>query len=178
MCKFKELVEHIAKNSIRLVNLSMGSNKLKDWVCFKKVVSKFKDIIFVVSAGNNGFNIDETPIYPASLDLQNILTVTSSDQSGRLGRGSNFGQNSVDFILPAERLEVIDHRGVKAFTGGTSYAAPRLVALISRYIEKQPNCTNSEIYDFLKKRAVQKGKKLTKYGWIPDPLDNYLINQL
>ena len=74
MCKFKELVEHIAKNSIRLVNLSMGSNKLKDWVCFKKVVSKFKDIIFVVSAGNNGFNIDETPIYPASLDLQNILT--------------------------------------------------------------------------------------------------------
>ena len=176
MCKFKELVEHIAKNSIRLVNLSMGSNKLKDWVCFKKVVSKFKDIIFVVSAGNNGFNIDETPIYPASLDLQNILTVTSSDQSGRLGRGSNFGQNSVDFILPAERLEVIDHRGVKAFTGGTSYAAPRLVALISRYIEKHPNCTNNEIYDFLKKRAVQKGKKITKYGWIPDPLDNYLIN--
>ena len=176
MCKFKELVEHIAKNSIRLVNLSMGSNKLKDWVCFKKVVSKFKDIIFVVSAGNNGFNIDEKPIYPASLDLENILTVTSSDQSGRLGRGSNYGTNSVDFILPAERLEVIDHRGVKAFTGGTSYAAPRLVALISRYIENNPNCTNEEIYDFLKKRAIQKGKKLTKYGWIPDPLDNHLIN--
>ena len=176
MCKFKELVEHIADNSIRLVNLSMGSNNLKDWICFEKSVSKFKDIIFVVSAGNNGFNIDEKPIYPASLDLENILTVTSSDQSGRLGRGSHYGTNSVDFILPAERLEVIDHRGVKAFTGGTSYAAPRLVALISRYIENNPNCTNEEIYDFLKKRAVQKGKKLTKYGWIPDPLDNYLIN--
>ena len=176
MCKFKELVEHIAKNSIRLVNISMGSKKSKDWECFNKAASKFKNIIFVVSAGNNGFNIDEKPIYPASLDLKNILTVTSSDQSGRLGRGSNYGKNSVDFILPAERLEVIDHRGVKAFTGGTSYAAPRLVALISRYIENNPNSTNDEIYDFLKKRAVQKGKKLTKYGWIPDPLDNYLIN--
>ena len=51
-----------------------------------------------------------------------------------------------------------------------------LTALISRYIEKNPNCTNNEIYDFLKKRAIQKGKKITKYGWIPDPLDNYLIN--
>ncbi len=79
-------------------------------------------------------------------------------------------------MIPAERVEVIDHRGVKSFTGGTSYAAPRLVALISRYIEKNPNCTNDEIYAFLKKRAVQRDKKLTKYGWIPDPLDNYLIN--
>jgi hypothetical protein len=176
MCKFKELVEHIAKNSIRLVNLSMGSNKLKDWTCFEKAAKENKNIIFVVSAGNNSFNIDQNPIYPASLDLKNILTVTSSDQSGRLGRGSNYGEKSVDFMLPAERLEVIDHRGVKAFAGGTSYAAPRLAALISRYIENNPNCTNDEIYDFLKKRAIQKGKKLTKFGWIPDPEDNYLIN--
>jgi hypothetical protein len=176
MCKFKELVEHIAKNSIRLVNLSMGSSKLEDWKCFEKVAKENKNIIFVVSAGNNGFNIDQNPIYPASLDLKNILTVTSSDQSGRLGRGSNYGKKSVDFILPAERLEVIDHRGVKTFTGGTSYAAPRLAALISRYIENNPNCTNDEIYSFLIKRAVQKGEKITKYGWIPDPLDNYLIN--
>ena len=176
MCKFKELVEHIVENSIRVVNLSMGSKKLQDWECFEKVASKYKDVIFVVSAGNNGFNIDENPIYPASLNLKNILAVTSSDKSGRLGRGSNYGQNSVDFILPAERLQVFDHRGVKAFTGGTSYAAPRLTALISRYIEKNPNCTNDEIYDFLKKRAIQKGKKITKYGWIPDPLDDYLIN--
>lgn len=176
MCKFQELVKHIAGNSIRLVNLSMGSNKLQDWSCFEKAAKVNKNIIFVVSAGNNGFDIDKEPIYPASLDLKNILTVTSSDQNGRLGRGSNYGKNSVDFMIPAERIEVIDHRGVKSFTGGTSYAAPRLVALISRYIEKNPNCTNDEIYAFLKKRAVQRDKKLTKYGWIPDPLDNYLIN--
>ena len=36
--------------------------------------------------------------------------------------------------------------------------------------------SEDEIYDFLKKRAIRKGKKITKYGWIPDPLDNYLIN--
>ena len=92
MCKFKELIEHIAKNSIRLVNLSMGSKKLKDWTCFEEIANKYKDIIFVVSAGNNGINIEENPNYNASLDLRNIITVTSSDQSGRMGLESNFGQ--------------------------------------------------------------------------------------
>ena len=160
MCKFKELVEHIVENSIRVVNLSMGSKKLQDWECFEKVASKYKDVIFVVSAGNNGFNIDENPIYPASLNLKNILAVTSSDKSGRLGRGSNYGQNSVDFILPAERLQVFDHRGVKAFTGGTSYAAPRLTALISRYIEKILIVQMMKYMIFLKKELFKKEKKL------------------
>lgn len=176
MCKFKDLIDHIAKNSIKLVSLSMGSENILDWACFKEALKKHKDILFVVSAGNNGFNIDKNPIYPASLDLDNIITVTSSDQTGRLGRGSNYGRSSVDFILPAERVEVIDHRGVRASTGGTSYAVPRLVALVSRYIDKNPKASIYDILSFLKKRAIQKGKKITRYGWIPDPLDNYLID--
>ena len=176
MCKFKELIDHIAKNSIKLVSLSMGSGNLLDWICFKKAAKIQKDILFIVSAGNNGFNIDNKPIYPASLDLDNIITVTSSDQTGRLGRGSNYGRYSVDFILPAERVEVIDHRGVRALTGGTSYAVPRLVSLVSRYLNKNPNSSKDDILSFLKKRAIQKGEKITRYGWIPDPSDNYLID--
>ena len=176
MCKFKELIEHIAKNSIRIVNLSMGSSNINDWLCFQEAALKNNKIIFVVSAGNNGFDIDKNPIYPASLKLDNIITVTSSDLNGRVGRGSNIGNISIDFMLPAERVEVIDHRGVKAFTGGTSYAAPRLTAMISRLITANPGISNENILKILKKRSIKSNKKVTKYGWIPDPLDNYLFN--
>jgi len=68
MCKFKELIEHIAKNSIRIVNLSMGSSNIYDWLCFQEAALKNNKILFVVSAGNNGFDIDKNPIYPASLN--------------------------------------------------------------------------------------------------------------
>ena len=176
MCKFKELIEHIAKNSIRIVNLSMGSSNVNDWLCFQEAALKNNKILFVVSAGNNGFDIDKNPIYPASLKLDNIITVTSSDLNGRVGRGSNIGNISIDFMLPAERVEVIDHRGVKAFTGGTSYAAPRLTAMISRLITANPGISNEDILKILKKRSIKSNKKVTKYGWIPDPLDNYLFN--
>ena len=176
MCKFKELIEHIAKNSIRIVNLSMGSSNINDWLCFQEAALKNNKIIFVVSAGNNGFDIDKNPIYPASLKLDNIITVTSSDLNGRVGRGSNIGNISIDFMLPAERVEVIDHRGVKAFTGGTSYAAPRLTAMISRLITANQGISNEDILKILKKRSIKSNQKVTKYGWIPDPLDNYLFN--
>jgi len=176
MCKFKELIEHIAQNSIRIVNLSMGSTNINDWLCFKEAALKNNKILFVVSAGNNGFDIDKNPIYPASLNLDNIITVTSSDLNGRVGRGSNIGNVSVDFMLPAERVEVIDHRGVKAYTGGTSYAAPRLTAMISRFISANPDSSNEDILKILKKRSIKTNKNITKYGWIPDPLDDYLFN--
>ena len=47
---------------------------------------------------------------------------------------------------------------------------------IVTYLNKNPNSSKDNILSFLKKRAIQKGKKITKYGWIPDPLDNYLID--
>ena len=78
--------------------------------------------------------------------------------------------------MPAERVLVLDHRGVKAFTGGTSYAVPRMAALISRYILKHKQSSIDQILNFLKKRAINNNKKFSKYGWIPDPTDNYLID--
>jgi subtilase family serine protease len=79
-------------------------------------------------------------------------------------------------MVPAERVEVIDHRGVKAYTGGTSYAAPRIAALISRYLHKKPKSSVNDVLKFIEARAIKNNKKTTKFGWIPDPLDDYLIN--
>ena len=176
MCKFKNLIEEISKNSLKVVNLSMGSSNKKDWECFLSAAKKHSNLIFVVSAGNSKQNIDIKPIYPASFDLKNIITVSSSTKNGQLGRDSNYGLKTVDFLLPAERVLVLDHRGVKAFTGGTSYAVPRMVALISRYMLKHKHSSLDEVLNFLKKRAISNNNKFSKYGWIPDPTDNYLIN--
>ena len=81
-------------------------------------------MLFVVSAGNDGRNLDKhRSIQPAT--LENMVTVTLSDDFGRIGRGSNVGAGTVDIMVPAERVGVFDHRGVRDETGGTSYAAPR-----------------------------------------------------
>ena len=76
-------------------------------------------------------------------------------------------------MVPAERIEVTDHRGARADTGGTSYAAPRLAALAARYLSKNPDADSAAIISFLKRRARPAGDAALKYGWIPDPLDDY-----
>ena len=57
-----------------------------------------ENILFFVSAGNDGKNIDKSKVFPASLELENILVISSSDISGDLAHGSNFGKKTVDFL--------------------------------------------------------------------------------
>ena len=64
--------------------MSMGSYSRDDWICFYDRAKKHPNILFVISAGNDGFDIDSNPVFPASLDLENMVVVTSSDQFGRL----------------------------------------------------------------------------------------------
>jgi len=175
MCKFENLIEHISVNKIKIVNLSMGSVNKDDWQCFYKAAKSNKNILFFVSAGNDGKNIDFEKIYPASFDLENIIVVTSSDISGNLAQGSNFGSVSVDFLIPGEQIPVIDHRGVKTNASGSSFAVPRVVAMAIRILSNNPNANILDIKSKLISRAIRSNEKV-KYGWIPDPLDNYLLN--
>ena len=175
MCKFENLIEHISVNKIKIVNLSMGSVNKDDWQCFYKAAKSNKNILFFVSAGNDGKNIDFEKIYPASFDLENIIVVTSSDISGNLAQGSNFGSVSVDFLIQGEQIPVIDHRGVKTNASGSSFAVPRAVAMAIRILSNNTNANILDIKSKLISRAIRSNEKV-KYGWIPDPLDNYLLN--
>ena len=175
LCAFGDLIADLQSKSIRIASLSMGSDDRAEWTCFAEAAAS-ADILFIVSAGNNGRDIDDAPVYPAALDLENILVATSSSLEGRLGQGSNSGAFSVDFLIPAERVEVIDHRGVRADTGGTSYAAPRLAAMAVRYLGNHPDAGIEEIRQALIARAVPVEPGIVRYGWIPDPTDDYLLD--
>ena len=173
MCRFSDLIEHADRVGVRIINLSMGSNSAEDWECFYETAKRHADILFVVSAGNGGFNIELNQVFPASFDLENIVVVTSADHFGHLPRHSNYGVKSVDFMISAEQVDVFDHRGAYSTTGGSSYAAPMLAALATRFLAQNELATTRDIVKFLESRAIKKGSKLVKFGWIPDPSDDF-----
>jgi hypothetical protein len=76
-------------------------------------------------------------------------------------------------MVPAEQVEVIDHRGAFAETGGTSYAVPRVAALAARFLGANPGADTPVIIDFLTSRAISAPGVPLVHGWIPDPTDNF-----
>lgn len=173
MCRFGDLITHMAHREVRIVSLSMGSHEISDWTCFEVAAKANPQMLFIVSAGNDGRDLDRVPVFPAALSLVNMVVVTSSDEFGRLGAGSNIGKATVDLMVPAERVEVIDHRGARAVTGGTSYAAPRVAALAARFLRANPDAGTSDIIRFLETRAIDSPDPSLAQGWIPDPTDNF-----
>ncbi|MEK9936033.1 MAG: S8 family serine peptidase [Rhodobiaceae bacterium] len=173
MCRFADLIDHMARLSVRIVSLSMGSDDRADWTCFAAAAEENPQMLFIVSAGNDGRDLERMPVYPAALPLANMLVVTSSDEFGRLGRGSNTGATSVDLMVPAEQVEVIDHRGAYAETSGTSYAVPRVAALAARFLDANPAADTRAIKAFLASRAIAANGVPLVHGWIPDPTDDF-----
>jgi len=171
IARFGEIVEATAKTPARIVVMPLGGYRQKQWQSFAQAAKKHNNILFVISAGNDGRDIDQKPIYPASFDHNNFLVVTSTDAFGQLPIESNWGIKSVDIAVPAERLDVIDHRGAKGKASGSSYAVPRIAALAARMAKKHPQWSALEIKKAITNLAGPRprSKRMTKFGWIALP---------
>lgn len=129
MALMGDAVDWLAAQNASIVMMPLGSQSPDDWTYFFAAAKRHPEILFIISAGNNGVDLGELPIYPAKNALENAITVTSTMPDGQLAEGSNFGI-AVDIGLPAENLPA---RGVNAhqrIMSGSSFAVPKLTAYV------------------------------------------------
>ncbi len=172
MSRMADLVSDAARKGVRIVNLSLGSNRLEDWQVFARAAKQHPEMLFIASAGNDGRDIDARPVYPAALGLANLLTATSAEATGTLGQGSNWGRRSVHVVVPAERLQVTDFDGKTRSVSGSSYAAVRVTALAARLLAQNPHWRALELKNAILGRALRLPGEEGLYasaGFIPDP---------
>ncbi len=175
MGRMAALIEAAGAAGAAIVAMPLGSRNEAEWQAFARAAEARPEMLFVLSAGNDGRDIDAAPLYPAVLTLENLLVVTSSDTFGRLAPGSNWGARSVDLMVPAERVEVTDHRGASGLASGSSYAVPRVAALAARLKARNPDWAAAELKQAILARAVpplSRGASPVRHGWIPNPADD------
>ena len=174
MNRMADVVARAAEAGARILAMPLGSRQADDWIAFERAL-KNHDILAIVSAGNDGRNIDQDPVFPAALNLDNLITVTSADGFGRLAPGSNWGEDNVDIMLPAENLEVTDFRGASGVSSGSSYAVPRLAALAARLLAESPDLSAEDLKERILEGATPspfERNGVVSTGWIPDPLSD------
>lgn len=170
MNRMANLVEHAASHGVKIVGLPLGGNKPDQWVAFEKAAAAHPDMLFIVSAGNNGRDIDQQAVYPAALELPNMLVVTSADDFGRLAQGVNWGRESVDYMLPAEHVRALRFDGSEGVFAGSSYAVPRMMALAARWMTENPQWQLPQLLDSLRHQfADGAAPSQLAQGFVYDP---------
>ncbi len=171
MTRMTALVEHAAKNKVRIAGMPLGSNRYSDWTSFASAAAANPQILFIVSAGNNGRDIDQTPVYPAAMDIDNMIVVTSSDDFAVPAERTNYGRMSVDYLVPAEAISALDYSGETTEVSGSSYAVSRIVALAARILANNPSLTTDELKSAIKQQSIRANTaRYVSVGYLGDPL--------
>jgi hypothetical protein len=114
-------IHYAEQNGAAICNLSMGADTL-DVALYLAMANS--NMLFVVSAGNDGYNTDRVPSYPASFDLDNVLAVANMKPDGKLHPTSNYGASTVDLAAPGTAILSTSQGGGYTYMTGTSMAAP------------------------------------------------------
>ena len=99
-----EALEYAEAHDISITNNSYGGCSYSH--IFEQAIENY-DGLFVVSAGNENNNNDETPVYPASYDSNNIISVAATDNELNKESNSNYGVDSVDVAAPGPMYIVL-----------------------------------------------------------------------
>ena len=151
--------------NITVLNASLGGGAPTDAMRDALRAANDAGILFVAAAGNSSGNNDVEPIYPASYDIPNVLSVAAMNKQGLLSSFSCYGPTSVDVAAPGEDVWSTIIYSLYLPSGGTSMAAPHVAgvaALVaSRYSFMSPSMIKDRIMNTVRPFPDLQGKILS-----------------
>lgn len=141
-----DAIQYAQDNGASIVNLSLGTSTF-DYALY--LAMKNSDLLFVVAAGNDGADDDETGTYPAAYPLDNIISVANLNCDGTLHSSSNYGIQSVDLAAPGSYILSTTTGSTYSYMTGTSMAAPMVTAAAAMVYSYYDGISLSEVRQIL-----------------------------
>jgi subtilisin family serine protease len=172
----KETVAYLAKQGVRVVNMSWGGSPQGIEAAFeangaggtpeerrktaREYFQLFREamteamraapqILFVAAAGNSDNDAAFAEFVPSGIDLPNVLTVGAVDQAGEETSFTSFGRN-VDVHANGFEVDSTLPGGERMKYSGTSMAAPNVANLAGKLLALDPALTTEDVIGLIK----------------------------
>jgi thermitase len=139
-------IEYANANGATIISNSWGGGLFDQGL--KDVIDDSPAVV-VCAAGNGGSNNDDYPLYPASYNSTNIISVAASDRNDNLASFSNFGLSSVDLAAPGKDIWSTYLDGNYALMSGTSMATPHVSGVAALVKAENPLLTSAQIRNII-----------------------------
>jgi len=111
-------------------------------------------IIFTAAAGNESNNNDKNPSYPASYELDNIISVGAMDGKGKKAKFSNYGISSVHVFAPGVDIYSTVTKNKYDKMSGTSMACPHISGVAGLILSHEPNLSAKDVKERIMRTAI------------------------
>jgi serine protease len=144
--QFVRRVKEAGVADVRVVNLSWGSHEHSAAVEEELLALAKLGIVIVASAGNEGRDTDDAPVYPAGYArVPTMIRVAATRADGALAHSSNHGRHSVDIAAPGIGIRTTDPGNSYDSPFGTSMAAALVSGGVALLASQCPGLTALEL---------------------------------
>ncbi len=126
-------INYARENGADIISASWGGSGYSRGLLAAIEACYAVDIPVVTAAGNERWNVDAKPQYPASYTTPNIVTVAATTRKDELTTFSNYGYTAVDLAAPGENIlscGIASDSDYK-FLSGTSAATPHVAGALA-----------------------------------------------
>jgi len=137
-----EAIEYAINKKVNIINASFGDNKSSEIMRAAIKTAKKNNILFVASVDDSSYDTDSNPFYPASYDLPNIISVTSTDINDGLSFFAAYGKTSVHIGAPGDDIITTSSESLTGklyeYVQGTSFATNFVTGVAALIISVKP----------------------------------------
>ena len=149
-------IRYAVDNGAKVINGSFGKyfSQNKEWVIDAIKYAESKDVLVVIAAGNESYDLDVTNKYPndtydgSSEYANNVLIIGALSPSygtKMVADFSNYGKNNVDIYAPGDEIYATTPLNTYEYLQGTSMASPNVAGVATLIRSYYPSLTAVQV---------------------------------
>lgn len=165
-------IRYAVDNGAKVINGSFGKyfSQNKEWVIDAIKYAESKDVLLVIAAGNESYDLDNTNKYPNDTYdnspefAKNVLIIGALSPeygSKMVASFSNYGKNNVDIFSPGEKIYATTPLNTYEYLQGTSMASPNVAGVAALIRSYYPSLTAVQVKQIIMESGTSLNNTVT-----------------